>query len=102
MQIRTMMKVWLVVLLLVGGTLLVACGETAPSKPESTVTPAIDAVALLEDRCASCHGLNRVTNVGYTRAEWQEVVTRMIKHGAVLNAAEEVALVDHLAENYKP
>ena len=102
MQMRTMTKIWLVVLLFVGGTLLGACGGASPSTTEATAAPTIDAAALLEERCVDCHGLNRITGAGYTEAEWQEVVTRMIEHGAVLNAEEETVLVDYLAETYKP
>jgi hypothetical protein len=65
-------------------------------------TPAIDAAALLQERCVDCHSLSRTTGSRYTQEQWQEVVTRMIRHGAVLNSEEETALVAYLAETYKP
>ncbi len=108
---RIKMVIGLVVLLLVGGALLAACGGGTPS-PESAAptvapdtgaaAPAIDAAALLQARCVDCHSLNRTTGARYTQAEWQEIVTRMLKHGAVLNSDEEAALVTYLAETYKP
>lgn len=73
--------------------------ETAPVTEEP---PSIDAVALLEARCVDCHSLSRTTGARYTQEQWQQVVTRMIRHGAVLNPDEETALVAYLAETYKP
>jgi uncharacterized membrane protein len=114
MHKRTMITIWFVVLLLVGGVLLGACGEeTTPTAPATTAvmptqseateeTPAIDAAALLEARCVDCHSLSRTTEARYTQEQWQRVVTRMIGHGAVLSSDEEAALVAYLAEMYKP
>jgi len=109
---QTKITVWIVVLLLVGGMLLGACGGgTPPPEPAATTaapvevteaTTAIDAAALLQERCVDCHSVNRTTSARHTQAEWQEIVTRMIEHGAVLNADEEAALVAYLAETYKP
>jgi uncharacterized membrane protein len=112
MHKRTMITIWFVVLLLVGGVLLGACGgETTSTAPATTaVAPTqadateetIDAAALLEARCVDCHSLSRTTEARYTQEQWQRVVTRMIGHGAVLSSDEEAALVAYLAEMYKP
>jgi hypothetical protein len=112
MHKRTMITIWFVVLLFVGGTLLGACGgETTPTTPATTaVAPTqaeateetIDAAALLEARCVDCHSLSRTTEARYTQEQWQQVVTRMIGQGAVLSPDEKAALVAYLAETYKP
>ncbi len=129
MQTPTKMTIWIVVLLLACGALLAACGGGTPSPGPAVTTvapvqapataviapatdappasateaaPAIDAAALLQARCVDCHSLSRTTGARYTQAEWQAVVTRMIKHGAALNPDEEAALVAYLAETYKP
>ena len=110
MRMRTKVRVLLVVLLVVSGALLGACGSSTPdadtpvatTEPATEETPAIDGAALLEARCVDCHGLSRATSARYTQEEWQEIVTRMIEHGAELNADEETALVAYLAETYKP
>ena len=81
MRRRTKMRVWLAVFLFVGGILLGACGGATPvaDTPAATTeavteeTPAIDAAALLEERCVDCHGLNRVTEARYTQEEWQSL-----------------------------
>lgn len=70
--------------------------------PATEEAPAIDAAALLEARCVDCHSLSRIMGARYTQEQWQQVVTRMIRHGAVLNPDEETALVAYLAETYKP
>jgi cytochrome c5 len=122
MRTRIMMSLWFIVLLLMGTVLLNACGgatsssdpgatEAAPASgnEESAVidapavdAAAIDAEALLSERCVVCHSLSRVTRGRLTQAQWQEVVTQMIRQGAVLNSDEEAALVAYLAETYKP
>lgn len=112
MRMRTMMTIWLVALLLAGGVLLSACsGGTSSPVPEATEAapapanaevPAIDAAALLEARCVDCHSLSKATEARHTQEQWQEIVTRMIGRGAVLNSEEEATLVEYLAETYKP
>ncbi|MGC9393740.1 MAG: hypothetical protein ACP5J4_02660 [Anaerolineae bacterium] len=110
MRIRMMMRAWLVVLLAMDGVLLGACGGSTPvadtpvatTEPTTEDTSTIDGQALLEARCVDCHDLSRATSARYTQEEWQEIVTRMIEHGAELNADEETALVAYLAETYKP
>ncbi len=112
MRIQTM--VWFVLLVFVGGLLFSACGGTTLTPaPAATVvvpaetqagaeTPPIDAAALLEARCVDCHSLSKTTDARYTQEQWQQVVTRMIQKGAVLNSDEETVLVTYLAETYKP
>lgn len=115
MHKRTMITIWLVVLLFVGGTLLGACSrEMTPTVSATPAvvqtqaaateeeTPTIDAAALLEARCGDCHSLSKTTAARYTQEQWQQVVTRMIGHGAELSPDEETALVAYLAETYKP
>ena len=48
-----------------------------------------------------CHSLNRVTSAHHTAAEWKSTVDRMINNGAQLSSAEEMILVNYLAQNYK-
>jgi len=81
---------------------LAACGgnQTAPSSDETADPAAIDGAALLQDRCTSCHGLDRTTGEQKTQAEWNDTVTRMVDKGAKLNADEQTALVEYLAATY--
>jgi len=74
---------------------------TVETPPTATAqVPAADGAALLEDRCAGCHGINRVTNEDGSREEWDQVVRDMVSRGASLTADEITVLVDYLAETY--
>ena len=55
-----------------------------------------DGKAVMEDRCGSCHGLEKVTKASKDRAGWEATVTRMMGKGAALNAEEKAALIDYL------
>ena len=89
------------ILLLLATGALSACGG-ASEQPPAEESAALDGEALLEDRCTSCHGLDRTTSAQKTQAEWEETVSRMVDKGAQLNDEEQSVLVDYLAENYGP
>ncbi|MEW5718032.1 MAG: heme-binding domain-containing protein [Chloroflexota bacterium] len=69
-------------------------------KPPATA-PAGDA-ALVQARCASCHGLDRVTSAKKTREQWAQTVTRMVSKGAQLSAAEQTTVIEYLSKTYGP
>lgn len=70
--------------------------ETQP--PPSVPTPSEQ--ALVQERCTSCHGMERITSARKTRAEWAEIVARMVSKGARLNAAEQNIVVEYLSKTY--
>jgi cytochrome c5 len=95
--------------------LLIACGDSAPVQEpavaptevqqEEELTaplPVADGAVLLEERCASCHGLDRVMREEKSHDEWTQTVTRMVAKGAVLDEDEQATLVNYLAETYGP
>jgi branched-chain amino acid transport system substrate-binding protein len=73
-----------------------------PTKaPEPTKAPAaLDGAALLQERCASCHNLDRVKSATKSKDQWTATVERMISKGAKLNDAEKSALIEYLAKTY--
>jgi mono/diheme cytochrome c family protein len=83
--------------LLVLSTLVAACGA---QQGGSSGSGTLDGKALVEERCSVCHGLDRVTSASKSRAEWQANVERMVEQGADLNAAEQEAVIEYLAEAY--
>jgi hypothetical protein len=98
---RTKKIVWTMVIVLVMAAIVAsACGGGA-EEPDGEAMD-IDGETLLQERCTECHGLDRVTSVEQTRAEWEETVTDMIERGARLNEEEKTVLVDYLAETYGP
>jgi len=84
-----------------------ACGSS-PAEPteapqgEEAAPPEVDGKTLLEERCSTCHGLDRTEQAEKTQEEWEQTVTRMVNKGAKLNADEQAILVEYLAENYGP
>lgn len=73
---------------------LVACGGGS--------NDVIDGETLLNQRCGSCHGLDRVTSAQKTESAWDQTVTQMVEKGATLTAEEQTILVNYLAETYGP
>ena len=77
--------------------------EEPTETPEPTVAPAEpSAEVLLEERCAECHGLDRVERAQKSGEEWATTVDRMVGYGAELSQAERTVLLDYLVETYGP
>lgn len=113
---RTKTILLTVILLVTLGMLLAACGSkkeptaTQPAAPaqqpadQPAVVPAAgtDGEALMNDRCAKCHSLDKITSVKKSAADWETTVTRMVGKGAKLTSDEQQVLVDYLAKIYAP
>ncbi len=84
-----------------------ACGGS-PAEPtkapqgEEAASSEANGETLLEERCSTCHGLDRTEQAEKTQEEWEQTVTRMVNKGAELNTDEQAILVEYLAENYGP
>lgn len=87
----------------------IPAGEGAAPIPRATLTPpgerptpepAVNAAALLRERCASCHTLDRVEQSRKTAEEWERTVNRMVGRGARLTGEEKQALIAYLAAQY--
>lgn len=116
MSKRRLVTFMIVSLAVLSASLFAACGGPAPLQEEPTVAPtptpqeeepteepaSIEGESLLQERCTSCHSLSRVTQAQKTREEWEQTVTRMVGKGAQLNADEQAALIEYLAETYGP
>jgi cytochrome c5 len=101
------MKKKLLMMLLVFGVclMLAACSSTTePTSSSSTLDTATlqQGKTLLEERCASCHTIEKTTRRTGSAAEWDNIVTDMIKRGANLTEDEKTVLVQYLAATYKP
>ncbi|MCS7283412.1 MAG: hypothetical protein RMK65_02220 [Anaerolineae bacterium] len=69
-------------------------------RPTPSPPPAIDAAALLRERCTACHTLDRVEGSRKTAEEWDQTVSRMVRRGARLTEEEKRALIAYLAAQY--
>ena len=52
--------------------------------------------------CTTCHDLNSIPGLRYTRADWKKVVDSMKEMGAEGTAAELGEIVDYLTVNFGP
>ena len=70
-----------------------------PVEPDATPAGPDPAAmqTLLQDRCTSCHGLDKVDAERTDHAGWTEIVDRMVGMGAVLTDAERTDLIEYLA-----
>jgi hypothetical protein len=98
MKMRIISLVSLLLIIVMAGTLLAACGTSSTPAASGGAT---DGASLLQSRCTVCHSLERVTSRTGTAQEWKMLVDRMIGNGAQLNAQEETTLVNYLAQTYK-
>jgi len=74
----------------------VAPAKGQPRSQESVDLPEGEGRDLVEVRCAECHGLDLVTDAGYTRDGWMNVLTSMME----LPEADTNAVVDYLAKYF--
>ena len=95
MNKRTTSLISILVLVLLVGAFLAACGA---SQTPAVTTP--DGQKLLNERCTVCHNLNRVTSAHKTADQWTTTVERMVGKGAQLDAQEQQTLIDYLAQTY--
>ena len=60
----------------------------------------VDAKALFEKKCSTCHSINRPMSKKKTEEKWAKTVARMRKHGCALTDEETKIIVDYLVQNY--
>ena len=105
MHIKTHL-ILVIVFVVLFSLFLAACAkQPAASNPPAAATSqpgatTIDAQALLNEKCTQCHNLDRVKSKHLTQDQWNQVVTRMVGKGTKLNADEQQALVEYLAQTY--
>ncbi len=76
-------------------------GATPSVVQTPTAPPIASGPQLLQERCTSCHGLDRVDHP-HTQVQWEAVTDLMREYGAYLTDQEAQALVEYLAETYGP
>lgn len=113
-----MKKLTMVGIVLLFALILSACSSQSPTAAPVTNEPAVveteplvsvtepvsvtaDGKTLLEERCVSCHGIERTTSETGSLSQWTRIVDRMIGKGAQLTDAEKAVLIQYLADTYK-
>ncbi len=59
-----------------------------------------DAKTLFEQKCGSCHSINKATSKNKTEKGWLSTVQKMKKKGAAVNDEEVKDIVEYLTKNY--
>jgi cytochrome c-type biogenesis protein CcmH/NrfF len=94
---RQKMFIFAVLAALVLGSLIAACGS---GQQDQDAPAQLDGEALTQERCSTCHDISRVESAQKTEDEWRANVERMVAKGADLDAEEQEAVIQYLAETY--
>lgn len=73
---------------------LIGCGSSEDTN--FNVDPTSEGQKLLNERCTSCHDLNKVYNKKTDRSGWEKIINDMVRKGAKLNSSEKTILIDYL------
>lgn len=74
--------------------------ETEPSVAPESSPSSLDGKSLVETKCISCHGMDRIKNQSMDAAAWKSTVERMVEKGAQLTIEEQTIVIDFLAKTY--
>ncbi len=55
---------------------------------------------LTYSRCTTCHSSENFEHHRYSRAEWQSIIQRMMKHGAQYTPEEQGLIADFLSTQF--
>lgn len=80
------------------------CVALAWAGAASTQTPELpegDGKKIIERACTTCHGVAEITKFRdyYTKDDWRDIVTTMVKYGAELKDGESEVLVEYLGKH---
>jgi cytochrome c5 len=77
---------------------------TAPAAPASQASAAADAAgkALVDEKCAGCHGLDLITGKQANKVEWTATLDRMKSYGTVMDDKQTATMLDYLLKHYGP
>ena len=73
-----------------------------PVIAQTAALPEGPAKQTVENACATCHALTRVTGAGHSRSEWDTVVHMMVNAGAKVPSDQVPVVIDYLAKNFPP
>lgn len=72
--------------------------QQATEAPAAAATPTIDVDALIREKLAGHHSIDRVYAAHHTREEWNATLDRMIQYGAKINDQEKQIIIDYLLQ----
>jgi hypothetical protein len=78
-----------------------ANGQKPAIKPTADLPPGT-MQAKATTSCTECHGARIILQQRLSKATWTKEVDKMIRWGAVVDAADHDALIDYLSTNFSP
>ena len=81
--------------------IFIAAAWTAAASTQTADLPEGEGRKILERACTTCHELGEVTKFRdyYTKDDWRDIVTTMVKYGAELKEGEAEILVEYLGKH---
>ena len=79
--------------------LLIAIGTSVASAQQPPPGPGAD---VLKARCVSCHEADLITQQKLSAVGWTRSIDKMVRWGAVIEAADRKVLEEYLALHYGP
>jgi len=75
-----------------------------PAAPAAQDSAAADAAgkALIDEKCAGCHGLDLITGKQSNKVEWTATLDRMKSYGASMDDKQTATMLDYLLKHYGP
>lgn len=70
--------------------------DAATVAPPAPAPAEVDVEALIAEKVAGNHDLNRIFNAQKTREEWNATLDRMIKYGAMISPEEKEIIISFL------
>ncbi len=63
-------------------------------------TGSLSARKIIREKCSACHTTERIFKASRKSQEWNYIIDRMIRHGAVLEPEEEKIIRNYLIMEY--
>lgn len=100
MKNRTAFALGLPASIFVASLVLTATPSAQSDAPAAGGGAADPAVGLYEQTCGECHDSVRIVSKRRTKAEWQDVINKMIEEGATASGKEFETIFAYLLRNY--
>ena len=82
---------------------MASLASPGPASADATaVLPQGAGREIAADKCVSCHDATRLAAPGYSRAGWQDVISRMMNIGVTLTPEQLPVLTEYLARSFPP
>jgi hypothetical protein len=92
-------KMVFVLILIVAFLIIAGCAAAATEPTQSLPPTAHPGEALLQSRCGTCHGVDRVNTATYNRETWGPTIDQMVALGATVSDEQKEMIIDYLVSS---